>query len=182
MDCSPPGSSVHGIFQARILEWVAIFSSRGSSWARDQTRVFYVSCIGRRVLYPLCHPWIIHWMYMPNLLIIVIFCILIHKENITISFNICSNMNIIPLFYFLIVHVGCEEGMIDVYLTFFKDISCNLALLFQPGGDLETQSSEIFLWNSWQITSPLQLCCSDWKWMKDSSYKLTVSGIQVYSH
>ena len=30
MDCSPPGSSVHGVFQARILEWVAIFSSRGS--------------------------------------------------------------------------------------------------------------------------------------------------------
>ena len=37
MDCSPPGSSVHGIFQARILEWVAIFSSRGSSQPRDQT-------------------------------------------------------------------------------------------------------------------------------------------------
>ena len=39
MDCSPPGSSVHGISQARILEWVAIFSSRGSSRLRDQTRI-----------------------------------------------------------------------------------------------------------------------------------------------
>ena len=37
MDCSPPGSSVHGIFQARILEWVAISSSRGSSQPRDPT-------------------------------------------------------------------------------------------------------------------------------------------------
>ena len=37
MDCSPPGSSVHGVFQARILEWVAISSSRGSSQPRDQT-------------------------------------------------------------------------------------------------------------------------------------------------
>ena len=37
MDCSPPGSSVHGILQARILEWVAISSSRGSSQPRDQT-------------------------------------------------------------------------------------------------------------------------------------------------
>ena len=46
MDCSPPGSSVHGIFQARTLE-----SSRGSSWLRDQTRVSYVSCMGRWVLY-----------------------------------------------------------------------------------------------------------------------------------
>ena len=35
IDCSPPGSSVHGIFQARILEWVAMPSSRGSSQPRD---------------------------------------------------------------------------------------------------------------------------------------------------
>ena len=46
MDCSPPGSSVHGIFQAWILESVAISFSSGSSWPRDRTRV---SCIvGRR--------------------------------------------------------------------------------------------------------------------------------------
>ena len=40
MDCSPSGSSVHGIFQARILEWVAISFSKGSSWQRDWTQVF----------------------------------------------------------------------------------------------------------------------------------------------
>ena len=45
MDCSAPGSSVHAILQARILEWVAISSSRGSSWHRDPTRV---SCIAGR--------------------------------------------------------------------------------------------------------------------------------------
>ena len=38
---SPPGSSVHGILQARILEWVAMPSSRGSSWPRDQTCISY---------------------------------------------------------------------------------------------------------------------------------------------
>ena len=48
MDYSLPGSSVHGIPQVRILEWVAISSSTGSSWPRDRT---HVSCIGRRVLY-----------------------------------------------------------------------------------------------------------------------------------
>ena len=48
MDCSPPGSSVHRISQSRILEWVAISFSRGSSQIRDQTRV---SWIGRRILY-----------------------------------------------------------------------------------------------------------------------------------
>ena len=49
MDCSRPGSSVHGILQARILEWVAISSSRGSSWHRDRTWISYVSCMGRQV-------------------------------------------------------------------------------------------------------------------------------------
>ena len=39
MGCSPPGSSVHGILQARILGWVAMSSSRGSSWPRNQTQV-----------------------------------------------------------------------------------------------------------------------------------------------
>ena len=48
LDCSPPGSSVHGILQARILEWVAISFSRGSSRPRDRTRL---SCISRWVLY-----------------------------------------------------------------------------------------------------------------------------------
>ena len=45
MDCSPPGSSVHGILQARILEWVAISFSRESSQPRNQTQV---SCIAGR--------------------------------------------------------------------------------------------------------------------------------------
>ena len=43
MDCIPPGSSVHGIFQARILEWVAIPFSRGSSWPRDRTWVSWIA-------------------------------------------------------------------------------------------------------------------------------------------
>ena len=61
-DCSPPGSSVHGIFQARILEWVAFPFSRGSSRLRDGTQV---SCIAVDSLlseppgeppFPLLHP------------------------------------------------------------------------------------------------------------------------------
>ena len=49
MDCSLPASSIHGISQARTLEWVAISFFRGSSRPRDQT---WVSCIGKRILYP----------------------------------------------------------------------------------------------------------------------------------
>ena len=51
MDCSPPGSSVHGILQARILEWVAIFSPQGIFLAQGLTCVSYISYTGRRVLY-----------------------------------------------------------------------------------------------------------------------------------
>ena len=49
MDCSLPGFSVHGIFQARVLEWVAISFSRGSSGPRDRTQV---SCIVGRCFTP----------------------------------------------------------------------------------------------------------------------------------
>ena len=49
VDCNPIGSSVHGVSQARILEWAANFFSRGgSSQSRDQTHVF---CIGSHILY-----------------------------------------------------------------------------------------------------------------------------------
>ena len=48
MDCRPPGFSVFGIFQARILEWVTIYFTRGSFQPRDQTSI---SCIGRWILY-----------------------------------------------------------------------------------------------------------------------------------
>ena len=52
MDCSLPGSSVHGIFQARVQEWVAIFFSRGSSQPRDQTQFSHI--VGRH-FYHLSH-------------------------------------------------------------------------------------------------------------------------------
>ena len=54
MDCSLQGSSIHGVFQGRVLEWVAISFSRGSSWPRDQTRV---SLTVDRCFYHLRHLW-----------------------------------------------------------------------------------------------------------------------------
>ena len=62
MDCSPPCSSIHGIFQARVLEWVAISSSRGSSQPRDQIQV---SCIAGRCF----TAWAIReaWTQIPTL-------------------------------------------------------------------------------------------------------------------
>ena len=76
MGCSPPGSSVHGILQARILEWVAISYSRGSSWPRERTRISCISCTGTRILYQLCHlgnPYLTAWLslnYLPRYLLL----------------------------------------------------------------------------------------------------------------
>ena len=55
-DCRPPGCPVHGIFQERILGWVATSCSRGSSRPRSQTHVSWVSCAGRLLLY--------HWHHL----------------------------------------------------------------------------------------------------------------------
>ena len=70
MDCSLPGSSVHGILQERILEWVAISYSRGSSWPKDQTHIFCISCIDRWILYHYA-PWEV----------------LLHKKNTVMKHN-----------------------------------------------------------------------------------------------
>ena len=51
MDCSLPGSSVLGILQAKLLEWVAIPVSKGCSQPRNQTWIFRVSCTGKRIFY-----------------------------------------------------------------------------------------------------------------------------------
>ena len=78
MDCSPPGSSVRGILQARVLEWVAMPSSRGSSPPGGGTRVSYISCTGKWVLYcwtpgkaPICLWWSQNCLF--------IFCIFYQK-------------------------------------------------------------------------------------------------------
>ena len=55
MDCNLPGSSLHGILQARILEWVAVPSFRESSQSRDQNCVLHLTYISRQVLYHYCH-------------------------------------------------------------------------------------------------------------------------------
>ena len=67
VDCNVPGSSIHRIFQVRILEWIAISSSKGSSWPRDRT---FLSWIGK-ILY--------HWVtwkvsaFIASLFLIILF-------------------------------------------------------------------------------------------------------------
>ena len=76
MDCSLPSSSVHGNFQARILEQVAISCFRGSSWQRDQTCVICIYCTGRQIRYQCTtwEPWFtfVHIFKKPAFLIILL--------------------------------------------------------------------------------------------------------------
>ena len=59
MDCSLPGSSIHGLLQARILEWVAVPPSRGSSQCRDWTHISYVYLPWQAVSLPLALPGLV---------------------------------------------------------------------------------------------------------------------------
>ena len=70
-DCNPPGSIVHRIFQAKILEWVAISSSRGSSWPRGRTHLSCISGIARQILYYWRHlrsPFQVHFYSVVNMI------------------------------------------------------------------------------------------------------------------
>ena len=100
-----PGSSVLGIFQARVLEWLAISFSRGSSWPRDQTRV---SCIAVRL--HLSHQgslimitlWNNHWVVKihsqePNFQIKYVSCAKTSFENGT-NHVLCSTRNLMSFF------------------------------------------------------------------------------------
>ena len=109
MDCSPPGSSVHDILYARILEWVAISFSRGSSRPRDRT---HVSCIGRWVLY--C--WVTRKPYI------------ILQLKITISFiwkieSLVHPTLSIPVFF------SSESIIFNLYILLITFISSNNLLL-----------------------------------------------------
>ena len=91
MNCSPSGSSVCGILQPRILEWVAICFSRGSSWPRDWTQVSCVSCFGR---------WILnHWRHLGSPAMHTP-AILPCFSNLSLSFYPCT-ISLLFLFSFL---------------------------------------------------------------------------------
>ena len=92
MDCSPPRSSVHEIFQARSLEWVAISSSRGSSRPRDWTRISCVFCDGRWIPY----HWAA-WEAFPSTdfikVIYITICTLTQMAN-TFSWSVACFLNL----------------------------------------------------------------------------------------
>ena len=101
MHCSPPGSSVHGVFQAMILEWVAISSSSGSSQPRGGTHVSCVFCNGRQVL---CHgvTWGAHILQQLAIIMwylvspVLIYLIIGSLYLLALSFNPLSHSPLLP--------------------------------------------------------------------------------------
>ena len=90
MDCSLPGSSVHGILQARTLEWLAIPFSRGSSWPRDQTRV---SCIDRQVLYHLSYQGNLPGLDLCVNVIHTLCGVYVHAKSLQLYLTLCNPMD-----------------------------------------------------------------------------------------
>ena len=81
IDCSPPGSSVDGIFQARILDWVAIFLLQR---IRNRTLISFVSCTGRQIIYH-CVSWEVplSLLFSPKFLAILYLLTLLFVEMST---------------------------------------------------------------------------------------------------
>ena len=84
MDCSSPGSSVHGILQVRILGWVAVPFSGGSSQPRDQT---WVSCIDRQILYHWA-TWEARLSRLATIVLPLIACVPLGKELIHFVYDV----------------------------------------------------------------------------------------------
>ena len=102
MDCSPPGSSVCGIFQARILNWFTISFSRESSQPRDQTLISCVSCITGRF----CTCWNIRSSY--NIIIIIPQIVNNTAEQTLINFVFTCIMLFIHTHTHIYIHIFCK--------------------------------------------------------------------------
>ena len=116
LDCSPPGSSIRGIFQARVLEWVAISFSRGSSWPRDWTQVSHtagrhftiwatreVYFIYSRVYMLISNSWFIPASLGP------------FGKNVLL-FYACDSISVLWMFIFIFLKIPYINNIIYQYL------------------------------------------------------------------
>ena len=170
MDYGPPGFSVHGILQARILEWVAMPSSRGSSRPRDWTHVSHVSCIGRQVLFH-STTWEALLVSIDLLIIDIIKCI-VHCD-LMLYFNVfkahpsCSMyQHSIPFYCQRIIH--CEDILYFVY-SFISWWTLALFSLFDCYEWYYHEHTHTFFWYDCIFSSlaleslvhTIGLCCTE---------------------
>ena len=122
MDCSPLGSDVHGMLQARKLEWVPISSSRGSFRLRDQTHISYVSCIDRQVLCHHCHMGSstdldLGWLLFSVLCNTSSLSAPLSGSFLTVVFSLSFNF-LLCLFFSFLLSSETTEGCIYRYVFF----------------------------------------------------------------
>ena len=113
MDCSPPGSSVHGIFQARIPEWVDISSSRGPPQSRDQ---IHVSWIGRQVPY--------HWDTWEATFSLLLHIICYNSENFPSLQGFSGNMIWMTMMIFIFLKNIALFLVFTAVVFFFNQYCC----------------------------------------------------------
>ena len=113
MDYSLPGPSVHGLLQARILEWAATPSASRSSWPRDQARVSYVSCIGRWFLDHQHHlgrlyfcTFMLKYRDFIKFILNFVFTRLLHKMQ-------CTSIRMVRFFSLLMILVVTDNHCLD---------------------------------------------------------------------
>ena len=141
--CSPPGSSVHGILQAGILEWVAISFSKGSSQPRDRT---HISCIGKGVLY--------HWTtWEAQVTLYRLYCScsqfslwLYHLKCLVLSlFELCIN-GIVHSIFCCIWHVCTILYLEDLIMHFCLAVICLFLSLHSISLYKYTKESLFYFW------------------------------------
>ena len=99
MDYGPPRPSVHGILQARILEWAVISFSRGSSWPRDRTCIYYIGrqslyCWATREAYTHTHTHTHKYIYsMRRQMVMVLSCLHCHLTKTLERYNKITQQN-----------------------------------------------------------------------------------------
>ena len=131
MDCSPPGPSVHGIHQARILEWVAMYSSRVSSRPRDRTRVSYISCTGRWVLYHERHlesPFIYYsaskYLVSSFFLKYTSLLLLFYLYYFPVINKYLKSHNSLSIFWSIILNTLSGNSWISINLSWLQEVYC----------------------------------------------------------
>ena len=142
MDCSSPGSSVRGILQARLLEWVTIPFSMRSSWPRDQTQIcciagkfFTIWATREALLCEKCIMWICYWVNFMRIISYLMKSVtwILYSTFMLLRFIytvVCGSGSLISLTNFIGEHNGITLCNIPwfVYLVFVWIVSRFLCL------------------------------------------------------
>ena len=160
LGCSPPGFSAHRIFQARILEWVAVSFSRRSSQPRDQTRISYNSCIGKQILYHWA-GWEVPIIYLfqiagfPNSFLYnkqkpqMMHCIQLQVSLVSFKLEVSSLFSSWPWHYWRVQIVYFVECLsVWICLCIFKSVKYSLWRSWKIPVALETHSLKMY-WLTW---------------------------------